>query len=61
MAMLSITIDSSEDPFGADLSGFGPHMPVEAQPPAAANAAVALAQLHDWPSDFVSIPRLTGA
>lgn len=28
-----------------------------AQPPAAANAAVALAQMHNWDSDFVSIDR----
>lgn len=26
------------------------------QPPAAANAAVALTQLHQWETDFVSIP-----
>lgn len=28
-----------------------------AQPPGAANAAVALAQMHNWDSDFVSIDR----
>ena len=53
-SLLSICTDSSDDPFAADLAGFGPQLPVEAQPPATANAAVALAQLHDWPSDFVS-------
>ena len=30
-----------------------------AQPPAAANAAVALTQMHNWDSDFVSIHRVT--
>lgn len=52
--LLSTSTDSSDDPYTADLAGFGPQLPVEAQPPATANAAVALAQLHDWPSDFVS-------
>jgi hypothetical protein len=54
MPVLNTSTDSSDDPFAADLTGFGPSLPVEAQPPATANAAVALAQLHDWPSDFVS-------
>ena len=52
--ILSTVTDSSDDPFSADLGGFGSQLPVEAQPPAAAHAAVALTQLHDWPSDFVS-------
>ena len=55
MQILNMYTDSSDDPFAADLTGLGPHLPVEAQPPAAAHAAVALTQLHDWPSDFVSL------
>lgn len=52
--VLTTSPDSHEDPFAADLTGLEPQLPVEAQP-GAANAAVALAQLHDWPSDFVSV------
>ena len=50
-------VDLNEhDPFSEDLTGLGAPMPLEGQVPAAANAAVALTQLHGWDSDFVSVP-----
>ena len=49
------TADASEhDIYAADISAPNTPRLLEGQPPAAANAAVALAQLHDWTSDFVS-------
>lgn len=49
------TADASEhDPYASDLHGFDPGIPVPGQPPAAANAAVALTQLGHWDTDFVS-------
>jgi len=38
--------------YGADISAPNTPRIFEGQPPAAANAAVALTQLHDWNSDF---------
>ena len=53
--------DASEhDALLGDLDGLGGHMPMTGQPPAAANAAVALTQLHQWDSDFVSISGNSG-
>ena len=45
---------SEQDIYAADISSPNTPRLLEGQPPAAANAAVALTQLHDWPSDFVS-------
>lgn len=43
---------SDQDPLLRDLDNLGGHMPLTVQPPGAANAAVALTQLHHWESEF---------
>ena len=58
MANKDIVDIGEHDPFSADLTGLEAPMPLEGQPPAAANAAVALTQLHQWDSDFVSPPNV---
>lgn len=45
---------SEQDPYLADLSTVGQPIVLEGQAPSDANAAVALAQLQGWDSDYVS-------
>jgi hypothetical protein len=54
-----VTADASDhNPLLGDLDVLGGHIPLPGQP-GAANAAVALTQLHQWESDFVSSSRIT--
>ena len=57
-ALTGIADASEQDIYAADISSPDTPRILEGQAPAAANAAVALAQLHDWTSDFVSTLEL---
>lgn len=50
----SIADLSEQDPYGADISAPITPAVYEGQVPSATGAAVALAQLHNWDSDYVS-------